>query len=56
MGPLIEQETARVDHSYCVEGLIRLGRNIESKVLADAVKAHIEDRIIVFNNRTIVFS
>lgn len=56
MGPLIEQETARVDHSYCVEDLVRLGRSIESKVLADAVKAHTEDRIIVFNNRTIVFS
>ncbi|MCM8533561.1 MAG: formyltetrahydrofolate deformylase [Lentisphaeraceae bacterium] len=56
MGPLIEQETARVDHSYCVEDLVRLGRSIESKVLADAVKAHAEDRIIVFNNRTIVFS
>ncbi|MCM8536586.1 MAG: formyltetrahydrofolate deformylase [Lentisphaeraceae bacterium] len=56
MGPLIEQETARVDHSYCVEDLVRLGRSIESKVLADAVKAHSEDRIIVFNNRTIVFS
>ena len=56
MGPLIEQETARVDHSYCVEDLIRLGRSIESRVLAEAVKAHTEDRIIVFNNRTIVFS
>ena len=56
MGPLIEQETAHVDHTYCVDDLIRLGRNIESKVLAEAVKAHSEDRIIVYNNRTIVFS
>ena len=56
MGPLIEQETERVSHSYSVEDLIRLGRSIESKVLATAVKAHIEDRIIVFGNRTIVFN
>jgi formyltetrahydrofolate deformylase len=56
MGPLIEQETTRVNHSYCVEDLVRLGRDIENSVLAEAVKAHIEDRIIVFNNRTIVFS
>ncbi len=56
MGPLIEQETARVDHSHCVDDLIRLGRSIESKVLTEAVKAHSEDRIIVFKNRTIVFS
>lgn len=56
MGPLIEQETAHVDHTYCVDDLIRLGRNIERKVLAEAVKAHCEDRIIVYKNRTIVFS
>ncbi|MCM8540487.1 MAG: formyltetrahydrofolate deformylase [Lentisphaeraceae bacterium] len=56
MGPLIEQETAHVDHTFCVDDLIRLGRNIESKVLAEAVKAHAEDRIIVYKNRTIVFS
>ena len=56
MGPLIEQETAHVDHTYCVDDLVRLGRNIESKVLAEAVKAHCEDRIIVYKNRTIVFS
>jgi len=56
MGPLIEQETEHVDHTYCVDDLVRLGRNIESKVLAEAVKAHCEDRIIVYKNRTIVFS
>ena len=55
MGPLIEQETAHVNHTFCVDDLIRLGRNIESKVLAEAVKAHSEDRIIVYKNRTIVF-
>jgi formyltetrahydrofolate deformylase len=56
MGPLIEQETARVNHSFCVDDLIRIGRSIECRVLAEAVKAHIDDKIIVFNNRTIVFS
>ena len=55
MGPLIEQETERVGHSHTVEDLIAVGRDIETKVLATAVKAHIEDRISVYQNRTIVF-
>ena len=55
MGPLIEQETERVGHSHTVEDLIAVGRDIETKVLAIAVKAHIEDRISVYQNRTIVF-
>ena len=55
MGPLIEQETERVGHSHTVEDLITVGRDIETKVLSTAVKAHVEDRISVYQNRTIVF-
>ena len=56
MGPMIEQETERIDHSHCVDDMIRIGRGIESKVLAHAVKAHCEKRIIVYKNRTIIFN
>ena len=56
MGPMIEQETERINHGYSVDDMIRLGRSIENKVLANAVKAHCEDRIIVYKNRTIIFN
>ncbi|WLR42442.1 formyltetrahydrofolate deformylase [Bacillus carboniphilus] len=54
-GPIIEQDIERVDHRQDVEGLKVIGRKIERNVLAQAVKWHIEDRIIVFKNKTIVF-
>lgn len=56
MGPIIAQETVRVDHSHRVDDLVTLGRDIEKRVLAAAVKAHAEDRIMVFRHRTIVFN
>lgn len=56
MGPIIAQETVRVDHSHRVDDLVTLGRDIEKRVLAAAVKAHAEDRIMVFRQRTIVFN
>jgi formyltetrahydrofolate deformylase len=55
MGPIIAQETERVHHGYSPEDMIHIGRSIESRVLAAAVKAHAEHRIIVFKGRTIVF-
>ena len=55
MGPIIAQEVARVDHQHRVEDLVAMGRDIEKRVLAAAVKAHAEDRIMVFRRRTIVF-
>ncbi|MBO0961689.1 formyltetrahydrofolate deformylase [Neobacillus sp. MM2021_6] len=54
-GPIIEQDIARVDHRSDVDTLKKLGRTIERSVLARAVKWHIEDRIIVHQNKTIVF-
>lgn len=54
-GPIIEQDIARVDHRSDVDTLKRIGRSIERSVLARAVKWHIEDRIIVHQNKTIVF-
>lgn len=54
-GPIIAQETAPVKHTHSVSELIAIGRDIEKKVLAAAVKAHAEDRIMVYHRRTIVF-
>ena len=54
-GPIIEQDVARVSHREHPETMIRLGRDIERTVLARAVKAHLEDRVLVHGNRTVVF-
>jgi len=54
MGPIIEQETVRVDHSHSVNQMIALGRDVERTVLARAVKAHASDAIMPYGNRTIV--
>jgi len=55
MGPIIEQQTVRVDHTHSVEALVAMGRDIERNVLSAAVKAHADDRIMVYRRRTIVF-
>jgi formyltetrahydrofolate deformylase len=54
-GPIIEQDISRVDHRDDVDSLKKIGRRIERSVLARGVKWHIEDRIIVHQNKTIVF-
>jgi formyltetrahydrofolate deformylase len=54
-GPIIEQDVRRVSHRDSVQDLIAVGRDIERAVLARAVAAHIEDRVIAYENKTIVF-
>jgi formyltetrahydrofolate deformylase len=54
-GPIIEQDVARVSHRDSVETLIGMGRDIERTVLARAVKWHLEDRVLVYGTRTVVF-
>ena len=54
-GPIIEQDVKRVDHRYTVTELRQLGAEVERQVLARAVLWHVEDRIIVFGNKTVVF-
>ncbi|AWN23399.1 formyltetrahydrofolate deformylase [Deinococcus irradiatisoli] len=54
-GPIIEQDVARVTHRETPETLMRLGRDVERQVLARAVKAHVEDRVLVSGNKTVVF-
>ncbi|WP_260471842.1 formyltetrahydrofolate deformylase [Bacillus sp. HMF5848] len=55
-GPIIEQGVDRVTHKHSVAQLKRIGKNIERTVLAKAVKWHVEDRVIVHGNKTIVFT
>lgn len=54
-GPIIEQGVKNVNHRYNIEDLKRVGRTIERDVLARAVQLHLEDRVIVYENKTIVF-
>lgn len=54
-GPIIEQDVARVSHRYNVDALKDLGRDLERQVLARAVRCHVDDRIIVDGNKTVVF-
>lgn len=55
-GPIIEQNVQRVSHRDNVDDLKRIGRHIERIVLARAVSWHVEDRILVHGNKTVVFS
>lgn len=54
-GPIIEQETVHVSHRDSIEDLERKGRDLEKVVLARAVRNHLEDRILVYGNKTVVF-
>lgn len=54
-GPIIEQDVERVSHRDTVEELVRLGEDIERRVLARAVKLHLEDRALVHDNKTMIF-
>jgi formyltetrahydrofolate deformylase len=55
-GPIIEQDIVRVDHRCSVDDLRRMGRHVERSVLARAVGWHVNDRVIVHQNKTIVFA
>jgi formyltetrahydrofolate deformylase len=55
-GPIIEQDVAHVSHSSTAEDLLAIGRDIERRVLAKAVKLYSEDRIFLVGKRTIIFS
>ena len=54
-GPIIEQDVARISHRYSIPDLIQTGRNLERVVLSRAVRLHLENRILVFRNKTVVF-
>lgn len=54
-GPIIEQDIARISHKHTIENIIRKGQDLEKIVLARAVEKHIERKILVYKNKTIVF-
>ncbi len=54
-GPIINQDVAHVSHRDNVEDMVRIGREVERRVLAQAVRWHLEDRVLVDGNRTVVF-
>jgi formyltetrahydrofolate deformylase len=54
-GPIIEQDTVRIDHGDSVEDMVRYGRDIEKTVLARGLRYHVEDRVLVCGNKTVVF-
>lgn len=55
-GPIIEQGVARVSHTHSIEDLIAKGRDLEKIVLANAIKLHTNRKVLVYNNKTIIFS
>ncbi len=54
-GPIIEQDVVRVSHRDTVEDVIRKGRDLEKVVLSRAVRWHVENRVLVYGNKTVVF-
>ncbi|MFC0605300.1 formyltetrahydrofolate deformylase [Winogradskyella pulchriflava] len=55
-GPIIEQDVAHVSHSYSINDLISKGRDLEKIVLSNAIKLHANRKVMVFNNKTVIFS
>lgn len=54
-GPIIEQDVVRASHRDTVDDLVRKGRDLEKVVLARAVRWHLDDRVLVYGNKTVVF-
>jgi formyltetrahydrofolate deformylase len=55
-GPIIEQDVERISHRDTPEDLVRKGRDIERRVLARAVRYHLEDRVLLNGKKTVVFA
>lgn len=54
-GPIIEQDVVRVSHRDSVEDMVRLGKDVEKRVLSRGLRYHLEDRVLVHDNKTVVF-
>jgi formyltetrahydrofolate deformylase len=54
-GPIIEQDVAHVSHTYTIKDLISKGRDLEKIVLSNAIKLHSKHKVMVFDNKTIIF-
>ncbi|GHB10553.1 formyltetrahydrofolate deformylase [Salinicola rhizosphaerae] len=55
-GPIIEQDIQRVSHCHGTQDLVRLGRDVEKAVLARGLRWHLQDRVLIHGNKTVVFS
>ena len=55
-GPIIEQDVVKISHRDTVEDLIRKGKDLEKIVLARGVRLHLQHRVLVYGNRTVVFA
>ena len=55
-GPILYQDVVNINHKHSVDEMIQIGRGVERNVLYEAVKAHLNHKVIVFNNKTIVFN
>ncbi|MFT5836913.1 MAG: formyltetrahydrofolate deformylase [Candidatus Azotimanducaceae bacterium] len=54
-GPIIHQDVTRINHRNAIPDLIRKGRDLEKSVFAHAIRLHLDNRILVYNNKTVVF-
>lgn len=54
-GPIIDQDVMRISHRDTIEDTVRLGKDVEKRVLARGVRSHVEDRVLIHGNKTIVF-
>lgn len=54
-GPIIEQDVIRVGHHHSKDDLVRLGKEVEKSVLSRALRSHLEDRVVIQGNKTVVF-
>lgn len=55
-GPIIDQGVVRISHSDSIDDMVRLGKDVEKTVLARGLRYHLEDRVIVHENKTVVFA
>ncbi len=55
-GPIIDQDTVRVNHRQTAADMVRLGRDVEKSVLARGLAWHLQDRVLVYGNKTVVFN
>lgn len=54
-GPIIDQDVIRISHNDTVEDMVRLGKDVEKMVLSRGIRSHLEDRVLLHGNKTIVF-
>jgi formyltetrahydrofolate deformylase len=55
-GPIIDQDVMRISHSNTIEDMVRLGKDAEKNVLARGLRLHLEDRVIIQGNKTVIFA